>query len=113
MTNTVLHYVGGRSWEGKAGRFGDVYNPATGERTRQVAMGGPSEVDPAVRAAAAAFPEWSATPPLIRARVMFKFRELLEREAESIASMAEWHARRRHAGPAGQHAGERPRPAGP
>ena len=55
MTQTVLHHVGGRGWEGKAGRLGDVYNPATGERTRQVAMGGASEVDAAVRAAAAAF----------------------------------------------------------
>jgi malonate-semialdehyde dehydrogenase (acetylating)/methylmalonate-semialdehyde dehydrogenase len=87
MTQTVLHHIGGRGSEGKTGRLGDIYDPATGERTRQVAMGGPSEVDSAVRAAAAAFPEWSSTPPLIRARVMFKFRELLEREAESIASL--------------------------
>src|SRR3984893_16679524 len=77
----IQHYIDGKRVDGTSGRWGDVYNPATGERSRRVAFAGGSEVDRAVKTAAAAFPAWSATPPLTRARILFKFRELLEREA--------------------------------
>ncbi|MBX6368455.1 MAG: CoA-acylating methylmalonate-semialdehyde dehydrogenase [Rhodospirillales bacterium] len=87
MNETVTHWIGGRREAGQSKRRGDVFNPATGERARTVALGGAAEVDAAVRAAAAAFPEWAATSPLLRARVMFKFRELLEREAENLARL--------------------------
>jgi malonate-semialdehyde dehydrogenase (acetylating)/methylmalonate-semialdehyde dehydrogenase len=50
-------------------------------------MGGAAEVDQAVKAAAAAFPAWAATPPLARARVLFKFRELMERDSDALARM--------------------------
>ncbi len=68
----LQHFVDGKPFQGTSGRWGDVFNPATGEKTRRVALGGAAEVDHAVRAAAAAFPAWAATPPLTRARVMFK-----------------------------------------
>ncbi|MGE3279622.1 MAG: CoA-acylating methylmalonate-semialdehyde dehydrogenase [Alphaproteobacteria bacterium] len=83
----VQHFIDGRPVNGVSGRWGDVFNPATGEPARRVALAGAAEVDAAVRAARAAFPGWAATPPLTRARVMFKFRELLEREADTIARM--------------------------
>jgi malonate-semialdehyde dehydrogenase (acetylating)/methylmalonate-semialdehyde dehydrogenase len=83
----VQHFVNGKPATGSSGRWGDVYNPATGERASRVALGGAAEVDAAVRAARAAFPGWAATPPLARARVMFKFRELLEREADALAAI--------------------------
>ena len=70
---------------GASGRWGDVFNPATGERARRVALASAAEVDQAVRAARAAFPGWAATPPLTRARVMFKFRELLLRDEATLA----------------------------
>ncbi len=83
----VHHFIGGQRFEGSSGRWGEVFNPATGERSRRVALAGAAEVDRAVKAAAAAFPGWAATPPLARARVLFKFRELLERDGDAIARM--------------------------
>ena len=85
MTETVTHFIAGKSDAGTSGRFADIFNPATGERTRRVALADAGEVDEAVKAAAAAFPEWAATPPLSRARVLFRFRELLDRHADELA----------------------------
>ena len=81
----VQHFINGKSVETSGGRWGDVFNPATGERIRRVGFAGASEVDQAVQAAKAAFPGWAATPPLTRARVMFKFLELLHRDHDKLA----------------------------
>ena len=81
----VQHFIDGKPASGASGRWGDVFNPATGERARRVALASAAEVDQAVRAARAAFPGWAATPPLTRARVMFKFRELLLRDEATLA----------------------------
>ncbi len=85
----VQHFINGKPAAGRSessgGRWGDVFNPATGERARRVALASAAEVDQAVRAARSAFPGWAATPPLSRARVMFKFRELLLRDEETLA----------------------------
>ena len=84
----VGHWVGGAVQAPAAGsRFGDVFNPATGERARRVALADAATVDAVVRSAAAAFPAWAATPPLRRARVMFRFKELLERHADALAAI--------------------------
>ncbi|HZT89537.1 MAG TPA: CoA-acylating methylmalonate-semialdehyde dehydrogenase [Stellaceae bacterium] len=83
----VQHYINGSIVAGSSGRWGDVFNPATGERTKRVAFAAPAEIDRAVAAAAAAFPAWSATPPLTRARIMFKFVGLLHREQDALARM--------------------------
>jgi malonate-semialdehyde dehydrogenase (acetylating)/methylmalonate-semialdehyde dehydrogenase len=83
----VSHFINGQRAESTGGRWGDVFNPATGERARRVALGGAAEVDRAVKAAVAAFPAWAATPPLSRARILFKFRELLERDGDAIARL--------------------------
>jgi malonate-semialdehyde dehydrogenase (acetylating) / methylmalonate-semialdehyde dehydrogenase len=83
----VRHFINGKHSDGSSGRWGAVFNPATGDRARRVAMGGAAEVDAAVKAAAAAFPAWAATPPLTRARVLFKFRELMERDNDALARM--------------------------
>jgi malonate-semialdehyde dehydrogenase (acetylating)/methylmalonate-semialdehyde dehydrogenase len=87
MADTIGFWIGGKRVEGRSGRVGDVFNPATGERARQVAFASEAEIDEAVQAAAKAFPDWSATPPLTRARVLFKFRELLERNADKFAQI--------------------------
>jgi malonate-semialdehyde dehydrogenase (acetylating)/methylmalonate-semialdehyde dehydrogenase len=84
--NHIGHYLGGRLVAG-TGATGDVFNPATGELSGKVAMGGAAEVDAAVAAALAAWPAWAATPPLRRARVMFRFKENLERAAKRIAAV--------------------------
>jgi malonate-semialdehyde dehydrogenase (acetylating)/methylmalonate-semialdehyde dehydrogenase len=83
----VQHFIGGKRVEGGSGRWGAVFNPASGEQARQVAFATPGEVDRAVEAARNAFPGWAATPPLTRARVMFKFVELLHREQDNFARM--------------------------
>jgi len=81
----VSHFINGKRVEGSSGRGGDVFNPATGEKVRRVVFASAAEVDAAVKAAAAAFPGWAATPPLTRARIMFKFLELLAREHDNLA----------------------------
>src|SRR5580698_6819850 len=83
----VQHWIHGQLVAGTSGRFGDVYNPATGEVQAKVAMATAAEVNTAVDAAAAAFPEWSAQPPLRRARVLFRFREIFERRLDEVAAL--------------------------
>jgi malonate-semialdehyde dehydrogenase (acetylating)/methylmalonate-semialdehyde dehydrogenase len=86
MDQIVQHVIGGQRING-GGRFGEVFNPATGAVARKVALGSRAEVDAAVRAATAALPEWAAATPLARARVMFRFRELLEANAKELAAI--------------------------
>ncbi len=81
------HLIAGTPVPGASGRHGDVFDPATGECTGSVPFASAAEVDAAVRAAAAAFPAWAATPPLVRARVLFRFRELLERSRDELARL--------------------------
>ena len=64
-----------------------VYNPSTGEQSRQVAIASKATVEQAIAAAEAAFPEWCDTPVIKRARVMFKFKELLEKNADQICAL--------------------------
>jgi malonate-semialdehyde dehydrogenase (acetylating)/methylmalonate-semialdehyde dehydrogenase len=71
------HFIGGREVAGLSGRKGPVYNPATGELRGEVAYASADETRAAIAAAEAALPGWSATPPLQRARIMFKFKALL------------------------------------
>jgi malonate-semialdehyde dehydrogenase (acetylating) / methylmalonate-semialdehyde dehydrogenase len=87
MTEELGHFIGGKRVAGKSGRFGDVFNPAAGEVTVHVAFADNSEIDAAVAAAREAFPAWAATPPLSRARVMFKYKELLEQNRDKLARM--------------------------
>ena len=73
----ISHYINGQLVHAAHSRTQDVFNPATGEATAQVALADVSEVTAAVAAAKAAFPSWSQQSVLKRARVMFKFYELL------------------------------------
>ena len=86
MATTLNHWINGREVAGQSGRFGDIYNPAQGEVVARVPLATPAELDAAAAAASAAFPAWAATPPLRRARVMFKFKELLERHADELVA---------------------------
>src|SRR5438045_221634 len=83
----IHHYIEGKRAEAASGRWGDVYNPATGEKSGRDPVAAAGEVDRGVRAGAAAFPACAATPPLTRARILFKFRELLDREAGALARL--------------------------
>ncbi len=70
-----------------ATRYGEVTNPATGEVIRHVPLGNAADVDAAVRAATAALPGWRAAPPLRRARILMRFRELMEARKKDLARL--------------------------
>ncbi|HPR45541.1 CoA-acylating methylmalonate-semialdehyde dehydrogenase [Ottowia sp.] len=82
---SIPHWIGGRAADGESGRVQDVTNPASGAVTGQVALGSAEDVAAAVAAAQAAFPAWADTPPIRRARVMFKFLELLNQQKDALA----------------------------
>ena len=83
----ITHFIGGRLVDTNSDRYADVYNPALGVPVARVALGTADEVDAAVTAAASAFPAWSNTPPLTRARVLFKFLNLLQQHADDFAAI--------------------------
>ncbi|HEY4358852.1 MAG TPA: CoA-acylating methylmalonate-semialdehyde dehydrogenase [Acidobacteriaceae bacterium] len=83
----LTHWIGGARVAGTSGRFGDVFHPASGRVQTHVPLANDAEVDAAVQAAAAAFPEWSGLPPLRRARVLFRFREIYERRIDEVAAL--------------------------
>ena len=85
MGKDIGHWLNGRAVAGSSGRYGEVFNPAVGERAGRVALAGAAEVDAAVQSAKAALPGWAGTTPLRRARVMFKLKELVERDIDHLA----------------------------
>ena len=86
-TQQIGHFIGGNPMASRSERMSDVFNPATGAVTAKVALATAAELNAAVAAAHAAFPAWSQTSPLRRARVMFKFKELLEQNADKLAAL--------------------------
>ena len=85
MTTAITHFIAGARAAGSSTRAQDVFNPATGAVTGRVALASAADVDVAVAAAQAAFPAWSDTPPIRRARVMFKFLELVNQHKDALA----------------------------
>jgi malonate-semialdehyde dehydrogenase (acetylating)/methylmalonate-semialdehyde dehydrogenase len=83
----IGHFIGGKEVKGASGRQGDVFNPNTGEVQAKVAFASKIEVEHAIANAAAAQPAWAATNPQRRARVMFKFLELVQSEYDDLARL--------------------------
>src|SRR6266516_3773930 len=83
----IHHWIGGRSYEGKSGRSGPVFNPATGQQTGEVDFATAEEVDRAVQAAQRAFPAWRALSLSRRTELFFTIRELLHQNREEIAKL--------------------------
>ncbi len=83
----IGHFIGGKAVAGTSGRFGDVFNPNTGEVQARVAFAKRAEVEAAIANAEAAQPAWAATNPQRRARVLFKFLELAQKEFDSLAKL--------------------------
>ena len=77
------HFIGGE-WITSAGPSTPVYNPSTGDVIAECPAGGPAEVNAAVGAAQAAFPAWRETPAVDRARVFFKYRQLVEQNFDAL-----------------------------
>jgi len=89
MADTALlsNFIAGRWVDSTAAEHTDVTNPARGVVIARTPLSPTQDVDAAVRAAAAAFPEWSETPPVVRARTMFKFKQLLEEQFDDLARL--------------------------
>ncbi len=83
----ITHWIGGKHAAGTGSRSSEVFNPATGDVTGLVRLADAATVDQAVTAARDALPAWSETSPLNRARVMFRFKDLLERNLNALASI--------------------------
>ena len=79
------HFIAGKHVGGTSGRTGDVFNPATGEVQAKIALASRAEMRKAVDAALKVFPEWSAVNPQRRARVMFNFKSLIEKNMDQLA----------------------------
>ena len=82
---TVAHFIGGHRAESTGNRFSDVYDPSTRLVTRRCPLASSPDIDAAVAAARSAFPAWSATPPPQRARVLFRYLDLLNRHMDELA----------------------------
>ncbi|WP_438381536.1 CoA-acylating methylmalonate-semialdehyde dehydrogenase [Asaia sp. BMEF1] len=87
MSSLIQHYINGSHTKGHGSKRGDVFNPATGKVSAQLALGDTKDVDDAVAAAKSAFPGWAQTTPLARARVLFRFRDLIEKHARDLAAV--------------------------
>ena len=87
MAKELQHLIGGKKISGKSGRFGDVFDPSTGLVASHAPFASKAEMEAAIADAAAAFPAWAAASPIARARVMFKFKTLLEKHADELAAL--------------------------
>src|ERR1700704_2255694 len=83
----IGHFIGGKTVAGSSGRSGDVFDPNTGEVQAKVAFASKVDMEHAIANAAAAQPAWAATNPQRRARVMFKFLELVQKEYDDLARL--------------------------
>ena len=84
---TIQHFIDGKTYQGESKRVGKVFNPATGEQSAQVKLASIKDVNEAVSKAKKAFESWSNKPPLQRARVMFKFKELIEKNSDELTKI--------------------------
>ncbi|HIF61894.1 MAG TPA: CoA-acylating methylmalonate-semialdehyde dehydrogenase [Candidatus Pelagibacter sp.] len=83
----IKHFVDGKIFEGSSKRTGKVFNPATGEETSRVNLASKADTDFVVEKAKKAFKSWSNKPPVIRARVLFKFKELIEKNSDELTKL--------------------------
>ncbi|CAD6549129.1 Putative 3-oxopropanoate dehydrogenase [Paraburkholderia hiiakae] len=84
---TLTHFVNGKPLAGTSDRYGDVFNPAFGKVSARVPLATVAEVDAAVAAAQAAFPAWAEMAPIKRARILFKFKDLLDQHHDELAEL--------------------------
>ena len=85
--NLIQHFVNGTTYKGNSNTKGKVFNPATGEQVSEVILGTKDDLNKTVEIAKKAFESWSLKPPLQRARVMFRFKELIEKNSDEIVKL--------------------------
>jgi len=83
----IKHFIDGKIYEGSLKRTSKIFNPATGEQTANVNLASKDDVDLAVEKAKQALQDWSNKPPVIRARVLFKFKELIEKNSDELTKL--------------------------
>ncbi len=83
----IEHFVNGKSFSGSSKRLSSIFNPATGEETSKVKLGNFQDLNEAVEISKKAFVSWSNTPPLTRARVLFKYKELIEKNSDELIKL--------------------------
>ncbi len=83
----LTHFIGGQHVQGASGRYGAVYDPMTGETQAKAPLASADEMRAAIANAAAAFPGWAAENPQKRARVMFRFKQLVEDNMDQLAEL--------------------------
>jgi malonate-semialdehyde dehydrogenase (acetylating)/methylmalonate-semialdehyde dehydrogenase len=83
----LYHFIDGERVPGESNRFGDIYNPATGQVIAHAPYASAHEVRKVVASAKAAFPAWSATPAAQRARILFRYRDLIEAHVDELAEI--------------------------
>ncbi len=85
--NSIEHFIDGKVTKGSSKKTSKVYNPATGEQSAEVNLASKTDVDLAVQKAQKAFVDWSRKPPAQRARIIFKFKELIEKNSDEIIKL--------------------------
>ena len=85
--NVIKHFVNGQLFDGNSKRKGKVFNPATGDQNSEVNLATTNDVNIAVDAAKKAFVTWSQKTPLYRARILFKFKELIEKNSDELTKL--------------------------
>ena len=85
--NLIEHYINGKTYKGSSSRKGKVFNPATGSQESEVILGTKSDLDHAVENAKTAFEKWSQVTPLQRARIIFKYKELIEKNYDELTKL--------------------------
>ena len=85
--NSIQHFVDGKIFRGSSKRTGKVFNPATGEQSSEVSFATTDDVNKAVLIAKTAFTSWSKKTPLFRARILFKFKELIEKNSDELTKI--------------------------
>ena len=83
----IEHFVNGKTFTGESKRTAKVFNPATGEQSAEVKLATTEDINKAIENAKKAFEIWSNRPPLQRARVMFKFKELIEKNSDELTKI--------------------------
>ena len=83
----IEHFVDGKKYSGNSKKLSSVFNPATGEETAKVKLGSSDDLNNAVEKAQNVFLSWSNTPPLQRARILFKFKELIEKNSDELTKI--------------------------
>ena len=87
MTSVINHWINGELQPSTSERYGDVFNPATGEVSASVTMGNSDDLEKAVESASKAFETWSQTSVTKRAQIFFKYKELLESNREELIDL--------------------------